>query len=748
MHGCACLLRRFHRALEDRARLHLGNFGIGDGDAHAAETEHRIELVQFLRARFQLGRIRAHAGRHFRDFRIRVRQEFVQRRIEQANRHRQAVHDLEQGGEIAALHRQQLVERGATAFLVVGENHLTHGDDAVALEEHVFGAAKADALGAELPRRSGVGRRIGVGAHLHTTRLVRPFHQLAKVARKLGLQHRHRALDHLTGRAVHRDDVALLEDLRPDAHRAAIVVDADRARARDAGLAHTTRHDGGVRGHAAACGENAFGSVHPVDVFRAGLDAHQNDLVTGRFELLRFIRVEDDLARGRARRSRQAGRHDLALGLGVDGGMQQLIERGWLDAQHGFLLRDQAFVGHVYRDLQRRLGGALAIAGLQHPQLAALDREFQVLHVAIMRFQQVGDPRKFLEYVRQRRFHRRLLGLGGDAGCFRDVLWRTDARHHILALRVDQELAIELVGACRGVAREGDAGRGTVAHIAEHHGLNIDGRAPARGNVVQAAVGDGALVHPRREDRADRAPQLFARILRERLAAFALHDFLVFADHVAPVGGGQFRVEREAFAFLVEFQRILEIVMIEVEHHVRIHLDEAAVGIEGEALVAGAFRQRADSGVVEAEIEHRVHHAGHGGAGAGAHGHEQGIGLAAKFPAGELADMGERRVHLGRQFGGVGALVGIEIGADFCGDREAGRDGEAEIGHFREIRPFAAEQVLHPALALGLAVAEGVDPFRHVRSPSEYVGRPPNGCSAGIGAETRCSIEAKRACDQ
>ena len=46
-HRLAGLARRLDRGLEDRARLHLGDFRIGDGEAAAAEAEHRIELVQF-----------------------------------------------------------------------------------------------------------------------------------------------------------------------------------------------------------------------------------------------------------------------------------------------------------------------------------------------------------------------------------------------------------------------------------------------------------------------------------------------------------------------------------------------------------------------------------------------------------------------------------------------------------------------------------------------------------------------------
>ena len=63
----------------------------------------------------------------------------------------------------------------------------------------------------------------------------------------------------------------------------------------------------------------------------------------------------------------------------------------------------------------------------------------------------------------------------------------------------------------------------------------------------------------------------------------------------------------------------------EVEDDVAVHLDEAAVAVPGEALVAGLTRQAGYDGVIEAEVEHGVHHARHRGAGAGAHRNEQRI---------------------------------------------------------------------------------------------------------------------------
>ena len=48
---------------------------------------------------------------------------------------------------------------------------------------------------------------------------------------------------------------------------------------------------------------------------------------------------------------------------------------------------DHAFVGHIDRDLERGRGGALAGAGLQHVELVLLDRELDVLHVAVVAFE-------------------------------------------------------------------------------------------------------------------------------------------------------------------------------------------------------------------------------------------------------------------------------------------------------------------------------------------------------------------------
>ena len=95
-----------------------------------------------------------------------VRQELVQRRIEEADGGREALERLEDAGEVLALIGQQLGQRGLAVVDVVGEDHLAHRVDAVAFEEHVLGAGEADAGGAERDGVLGLLRRVGVGADL------------------------------------------------------------------------------------------------------------------------------------------------------------------------------------------------------------------------------------------------------------------------------------------------------------------------------------------------------------------------------------------------------------------------------------------------------------------------------------------------------------------------------------------------------------------------------------------------------
>jgi hypothetical protein len=72
--------------------------------------------------------------------------------------------------------------------------------------------------------------------------------------------------------------------------------------------------------------------MHAVNVFRARLDAHQDDRAALALHLLGLVGREHDLAGGGPRRGGQAAADDVALRLRVDGRVEQLVERGRVDA--------------------------------------------------------------------------------------------------------------------------------------------------------------------------------------------------------------------------------------------------------------------------------------------------------------------------------------------------------------------------------------------------------------------------------
>ena len=170
-----------------------------------------------------------------------------------------------------------------------------------------------------------------------------------------------------------------------------------------------------------------------------------------------------------------------------------------------------------------------------------------------------------------------------------DRLRRADAGDDVLALRVDEELAVELLLAGGRVPREADAGRRAVAGVAEHHHLHVDGGADVIRDVVDAAVLLRARVHPRAEHGVARHRQLLARVLRKRAARSRLRRTLLVAlDDLAQRGLVEVGVELRAARLLDGFELVLERLLGNLEHDVAEHLDEAAVAVEGEAAVAAS----------------------------------------------------------------------------------------------------------------------------------------------------------------
>ena len=635
----------------------------------------------------------------------------MKRRVEKPDRHRKPGHDREQLLEILALHRQKLGKRLLPPVAVDRHDHLAHGDDPVDVEEHVFGPAQPDPLGTEADRGAGVGRRLGIRADGHAAGLVGPAHDRRESARHFRLDGVDAAEEHLAGAAVDGDDVAFGQFLVADEDLAVRLVEPDLAGTGDAGPPHTARDHRGVACHAAPRRQDSGRRMHAVDVLRASLEAHQNHLFAACGQLLGPVGRQHDFAGGRPGRCRKALRDDGLRRVRVERRMQKLVERDRVDPEQRLVTVDQPFLGHLDRHPQRRRGGALAVAGLQHVELALLHGEFEVLHVAVMRLELRANPVELREHLRHRLFHRRVIAAASLARrpCQRQR--GADPGDDILALGIDQIFAVEAVLAGRGVAREGDAGGAVLAHVAEHHRLHIHRRAPACGNAVEPPVGRRACIHPAVEDGADGPPQLIVRVLRKRPLGLFLDDFLIGRDERFQIVAGKAGVVEHAAAKLQLLERVLEQPVIDLHHHVGIHLDEAAVAVIGEPFVVRARREPDHGGVVQPEIENRVHHSRHRGAGAGSHRHQKRVVRIREAGARLGLDPRHRRGHLAAELLGIAPAIVVIMGADLGRNREARRHRKADAAHFGEVGALAAEKIAHAAVALGSSGTETVDPL-------------------------------------
>ena len=443
-----------------------------------------------------------------------------------------------------------------------------------------------------------------------------------------------------------------------------------------------------MRGHAAARGEHALRGIHSFDVLGGSFQPHEHDLLARVLTLHRLFRGESYLAASRAGGSGETFRDRLRLfeRLGVKLRVQERVELLGLYLQKRLFLADHALVHEVAGDTHRGARRTLAVARLQHEQPALFDGELHVLHVLVLLFERLGDGDELI--------------VNGDIGLSQmiDGLRGADTRDHVFALRVHQIFAVDMVFARGGVTGKGNARARGLAHIAEDHGLNVDRRAPAAGDVVFSAVDDGALVVPAAEDRLDRLDELHLGILGEVLFHRLLIDRLELFDQLLQVFGGEIGVHLYALCLFDLVDYLFEFRLGNAHDHVGEHLNESAIAVVSEAGIARLCRKSLDGDVVETKVENGVHHAGHGRSCARTHGHEEGILFVAELLAHVFFHERQGVEDLLDYLVIQPLAVVVITGAGFGGDGKAGRHGHAPRGHLGEVRALAAEQVLSVAV--------------------------------------------------
>ena len=478
-----------------------------------------------------------------------------------------------------------------------------------------------------------------------------------------------------------------------------LLIHHDVAAAGDTAAAHASRDNGCVAGHAAADGQDTLCYLHAGDVFRGGLQTNQNNLLASCRPLFGILCVEDDFAACRAGRCAQsfADQGRILDGIRIKCRVKQSVEVSGLDHGNRLFLGSHALIHQIAGDLQSGLSGSLAVSGLQHVELSVLNGELHILHVAVMILKNCADFLELLECLRETDFHLGNLHRGTDTG------------HDVLALCVGQEFAEQaLLAVCR-VSRESDARSAVIAHIAECHGLNVDGSSPGIRDVVVAAVNIRTRVVPGTEHSLDGAHQLFLRIIREVTADLCLVLGLELVCQLLQVIRIQIHVLRDTFLGLHGIDQCLKILLADFHNDVGIHLDESAIAVPRPAGISGFCSQRVDNGLIQAQVQNRVHHAGHGRAGTGTDGNQKRILDIAELLSCDLFQLDDVLVDF--VHGGLTDLTAILVilRAGFGRDGEALRNRQTDVSHLSQVRTLAAEQFTH----VGIAFAEQINSFTH-----------------------------------
>jgi len=148
----------------------------------------------------------------------------------------------------------------------------------------------------------------------------------------------------------------------------------------------------------------------------------------------------------RSRGGRHGAGQQVAAGRGGELGEHELGELLTGDAGEGLVHGDELLIDQLSGHAEGCRRGALADAGLQEPQLAALDGELDVAQVAVVGLQAAHDGAQLV--------------VGGlvqalEVGQGQGV---ADAGDDVLALGVDQVVAVDAGAPGGGVAGEAHAG--------------------------------------------------------------------------------------------------------------------------------------------------------------------------------------------------------------------------------------------------------------------------------------------------
>ena len=239
--------------------------------------------------------------------------------------------------------------------------------------------------------------------------------------------------------------------------------------------------------------------------------------------------------------------------------------------------------------------------------------------------------------------------------------------------------------------------------------------APFFRNVFDLTVSNRARIVPRAEHCTDGTPELFLRILGEGEMESVLDQGFELGDQFAQIVRGELGVQRDTPGGFLVFNECFKGITLsfgfrfESQDHISVHLYKTAVAIVGEARIAGLLDQTLDSRVVEAQVQHSVHHARHRHPSTRADREQQRIFRIAKAPAHDLLDPCQAVTDLFIQLRWVAVLARIIVGTYLGGDRHARRHRQPQASHLGQVRTLATEQPVEPGVTLSFATTKRVN---------------------------------------
>ena len=261
-----------------------------------------------------------------------VGQELVERRVEQPDGDRETVHRREHGLEVGDLRPLEFGQRRGLGRLVVAQNEAAHDRQPVGSQEHVLGAAQADATRTVLAPLSGVTFGVGVGSDLDVAGRddIRPRQEGVEFGRWLGARGRQQAGVDRSAAAVDRDLVTGPHRVVSDRDR--VTVDHDLRRTDHRRDAPAACHDGGMAHEPATHGQDTLRGLHAQHVVGRRLLPEKDGRLAAISRGDRVVGGQHDSTARRARGCRQALTDGRRTALGGQARVEERLQVVGVDA--------------------------------------------------------------------------------------------------------------------------------------------------------------------------------------------------------------------------------------------------------------------------------------------------------------------------------------------------------------------------------------------------------------------------------